>query len=74
MSEDNTYFEHSNLTNESNGSIDNLDLLLDANDLRRRLKRIENSASRSSYSRQQSPSRRYLRFKNTNKVEFCYRQ
>ncbi|XP_003403108.2 protein brambleberry isoform X1 [Bombus terrestris] len=57
MSEDNTYFEHSNLTNESNGSIDNPDLLLDANDLRRRLNRIENSASRSSYSRQQSPSR-----------------
>lgn len=73
MSEDNTYFEHSNLMNENNGSIDDLELLVDANDLRRRLKKIENSVSRS-YSRQHSPSRRYLRFKSTNKVEFCYRQ
>ncbi|XP_071874114.1 protein brambleberry [Bombus fervidus] len=57
MSEDNTYYEHPNLMDENNGSIDDLDLLLDANDLRRRLRRIENSVSKSSYSRQHSPSR-----------------
>lgn len=74
MSEDNSYFEHSNLMDGNDGSIDDLELLVDAKDLRRRLKRIENSVSRSSYSRQHSPSRRYLRFKSTNKIEFCYRQ
>lgn len=63
MSEDNTYFEHLNLVNENSGSIDDLDLLIDANDLRQRLKRLKNvgnSVSRSSDSRQHSPSRRYL--------------
>ncbi|CAK9826864.1 Protein brambleberry [Anthophora retusa] len=54
MSEDITDFEQSNLID---GSIDDLDKLIDANDLRRRLRKIEGSDGRSSYSRHLSPSR-----------------
>ncbi|CAL7942179.1 unnamed protein product [Xylocopa violacea] len=57
MSEDITDFEHSNVIDERNTSMDEFENVVDANDLRRRLRRLESSVARSSYSRQQSPSR-----------------
>ncbi|CAD1471821.1 unnamed protein product, partial [Heterotrigona itama] len=54
ISEDVSDFEHSNLMDRS---IDDFDYLVDANDLRRRLKRRDGSVGRSSYSYQHSPSR-----------------
>ncbi|OAD55968.1 hypothetical protein WN48_04093 [Eufriesea mexicana] len=56
MSEDVTDFEHSNFMDERNESIDDFENLIDANDLRRRLRQVESFNSRSSYSHQ-SPSR-----------------
>lgn len=61
MSEDDVTdfeLEHSNLMD---GSIDDFDYLVDANDLRRRLNRRDDSVGRSSH--QHSPFRRYKKFK-----------
>lgn len=63
MSEDITDFEHSNFMSERNESMDDLENLIDANDLRRRLRQVESSVSRSSYSHR-SPTRRYMKFRN----------
>ncbi|XP_003249531.1 protein brambleberry [Apis mellifera] len=57
MSEDITDYENSNLIDERNRSVDDYENLIDANDLRQRLKKLESLNNRSSYSRQQSPSR-----------------
>nr|XP_033321462.1 protein brambleberry-like [Megalopta genalis]XP_033321471.1 protein brambleberry-like [Megalopta genalis] len=57
ISDDGTDFEHSNVANEKDDSVSELDHLVDANELRRRLMRIEGSVARSSYQNQHSPSR-----------------
>ncbi|PBC33274.1 hypothetical protein APICC_01297 [Apis cerana cerana] len=57
MSEDVTDYENSNLIDEKNRSVDDYENLIDANDLRQRLRKLESLNNRSSYSRQQSPSR-----------------
>lgn len=62
MSEDITDYENSNLIDERNRSVDDYENLIDANDLRQRLKKLESLNNRSSYSRQESPSRRYVNF------------
>ncbi|KAK1123505.1 hypothetical protein K0M31_008210 [Melipona bicolor] len=56
MSEDLSDFERSNLERSMDG-FDDFDYLLDANDLRQRLKRRDGSVGRSSNSYQRSPSR-----------------
>ncbi|XP_015433620.1 PREDICTED: protein brambleberry-like [Dufourea novaeangliae] len=48
ISDDVTDFENSNVMSERNDSTDDLDNLIDANELRRRLRRVEGSLSRSS--------------------------
>ncbi|XP_017791205.1 PREDICTED: protein brambleberry-like [Habropoda laboriosa] len=66
MSEDITDFEQSNVMDERNESIDDLDKLIDANDLRRRLIRAGGVDSRSSY----SPSRSVISSFGTSRI-FC---
>ena len=56
LSDDATDFENSNVENDRSHS-DELHNLVDANELRRRLRRIEGSVSSSTHSHQQSPSR-----------------
>lgn len=58
MSDDASDIDNSNIVNDRNA--DDIDNLIDANELRRRLRRIQGSAAESTYSRQQSPSRRYI--------------
>ncbi|XP_076300013.1 protein brambleberry [Lasioglossum baleicum] len=57
ISDDATDYDHSITVNEQDDSISELEHLVDANELRRRLKRIEGSVARSSYANQRSPSR-----------------
>ncbi|XP_031830089.2 protein brambleberry isoform X1 [Nomia melanderi] len=56
ISEDATDFENSIAVNENDDSVSDLDHLVDANELRRRLRKLEGSGSRASYV-QRSPSR-----------------
>lgn len=71
MSEDVTEdYENSNLIDERNRSVDDYENLIDANDLRQRLRKLESLTNRSSYSHQQSPSRRYVNFNIYNNIQY----
>ncbi|XP_078043072.1 protein brambleberry [Augochlora pura] len=57
ISDDGTDYENSVLVHEKDDSVSELEHLVDANELRRRLRKIEGSVARSLYSNQTSPSR-----------------